>query len=171
MLQGIHEDDWILRPEVQSALAHMQEVGLCFDALVQPRHLDAVARVAKSYPELKIVIDHIAKPDMGAGKAPDGSWSKGMAALGQYPNVYCKLSGMVTEIGPAWSRDQIAPIADHVLNCFGSSKLMWGSDWPVVNLAADYETWLRTARQLVDQMSPDEQHDVFWRTGHAFYNL
>ncbi|MDO6731837.1 amidohydrolase family protein [Marinovum sp. 2_MG-2023] len=171
MLQNIVADDWILRPEVQPALAHMQAIGLCLDALIQPRHLEAIACVAKTYPDLKIVIDHIAKPDMGAGNLPDGNWINGMSALACCPNVFCKFSGMVTEAGPAWSLDQIAPFADHVLNCFGPSKLMWGSDWPVVNLASDYPTWCQTARKLVRHLSEDAQHDVFWRTGTDFYNL
>lgn len=171
MLQNIDDSNWILRDDVQPAIAHLQATGLRLDALIQPRHLGAIMRVAEAYPDLKIVIDHIAKPVMGIDPTPDAPWRAGMASLATCPNVYCKLSGMLTEIGPDWSQGGIAQFGAHVLACFGPDKIMWGSDWPVVNLAAEYDAWCQTAQDLTKHLSPEEKHSIFWATGHRFYGL
>ncbi len=171
MLQSIADTDWILRDAVQPALAHMQNVGLRFDALVQPRHLDPLATMATRYPGLAMVIDHLAKPVMGNGQDPDPDWRDGIGALAALPNVWCKLSGMVTEIGPDWRQEDLAPFAQAVMTAFGPDRVMWGSDWPVVNLAADYATWFATAKRLVGHLSEDDRGRVFGHVARAFYRL
>lgn len=171
MLQDIEDTEWILQDDVQSALAHMESVGLCFDALIQPRHLSALAQIAQRYPDLPIVIDHIAKPKMGAGIMPDQDWLNGMEAIAIQPNTYCKLSGMVTEIGCSWSIDDLGPFAQHVLKIFTPKRVMFGSDWPVVGLASDYQTWVETTKLLTTDLSSDDQAYVFSRTACQFYGL
>lgn len=171
MLQNIEDTDWILRPDVQPALAHMAETGLRFDALIQPRHLPPMLDIARRHPGLKIVIDHIAKPKMGNGRKPEADWVDGMQQLAACPNVWCKLSGMLTEIGPEWKRADIAPFAATVLEAFGAGRIMWGSDWPVVNLAGDYERWIEAARALTADRSEAERAQIFGATAQRFYGL
>lgn len=171
MLQSIDDTDWILRPSAEPALRHMAARGLRFDALIQPRHLGAVATLARRHPDLAIVIDHIAKPRMGAGLVPDPAWRDGMAALAALPNTWCKLSGMVTEIGPGWTAADLAGHGREVLERFGPSRLMWGSDWPVLTLAGSYADWLAQARALAADLSSSEQMQLFDGTARAFYGL
>lgn len=171
MLQNIEDSDWISQDNVAPALEHMADVGLCLDALIQPRHLRALYGVTKRYPTLKIVIDHIAKPEMGNGRAPDPKWREGMSQLAELPNVHCKLSGMVTEIGPDWQYEDIAPFAEHVLDKFGPSKILFGSDWPVVNLASSYGVWRQTVNRLLSGFSDADRSKIMGGNAQAFYNL
>jgi L-fuconolactonase len=171
MLQSIAETDWILQSAADLALRHMAATGLRFDALIQPRHLSTLATLARRHPDLPIVIDHMAKPRMGGGQAPDANWRTGIAALAALPNVWCKLSGMITEIGPSWASSDLAAHAAHVLDCFGPGRVMWGSDWPVVNLAGDYGGWLTQAHALAVGLSPAETAQLFDGTARAFYGL
>lgn len=171
MLQSIDETDWILQPAAEPALRHMARVGLRFDALIQPRHLAVIAQLARRHPDLRIVIDHIAKPRMGQGASPATAWRDGMSALAACPNMWCKLSGLITEIGPDWAPDDLADHAAHVLSGFGAARVMWGSDWPVVNLAGDYAGWLAEARRLTAGLTPREQAQVFDGTARAFYGI
>lgn len=171
MLQSIPETEWILQPRADTALRHMAAVGLRFDALIQPRHLPVIAELADRHRGLGIVIDHLAKPRMGAGLAPDAGWLQGMTALAARGNVRCKLSGMITEIGPDWALSQLGAHAAHVLAQFGPGRVMWGSDWPVVNLAGDYAAWQAASRSLTAHLSPAEQAQVFDQTAREFYRL
>jgi L-fuconolactonase len=171
MLQSIPATDWILQPAAEPALRHMATTGLCFDALIQPRHLGVIATLARRHPDLPIVIDHIAKPQMGAGRGPDAGWCAGMATLADLPNVWCKLSGMITEIGPDWAASDLAAHGKYALDGFGADRLMWGSDWPVVNLAGDYAGWLAQARALSTGLSVAERDQLFDGTARAFYGL
>ena len=171
MLQSIADTDWILQPKAEAALRHMAARGLRFDALIQPRHLGVLATLARRHPDLPIVIDHIAKPRIGAGQLPDPAWRAGMADLASVPNVWCKLSGMVTEIGPDWSPSDLSDHGNEVLVRFGPDRLMWGSDWPVVNLASSYADWVAQARRLAAGLSSAEQAQLFGGTARSFYGL
>lgn len=171
MLQNIADTEWILHPGVQPALEHMTRVGLRLDALIQPRHLQAMLALAERHPDLPIVIDHLAKPQMGKGISPDADWANGMRALADLPNVWCKLSGMVTEIGPAWQSTDLIPFSALVLEAFGPSRCMFGSDWPVVNLAADYERWMAMAQSMASSLSTAETASLFAGAARDFYGL
>lgn len=170
MLQNMAETGWINRPEVQPALAHLAQSGLRFDALIQPRHLPEILTMAQAHPDLPVVIDHIAKPVM-RGAPPDAAWRSGMSRLAGQANVWCKLSGMVTEIGPDWRPDELAPFARHVLAAFGPARVIWGSDWPVVNLASDYAAWLSAARAMVAHLPDAAQEAIFGGNARRFYGL
>lgn len=171
MLQNIAETGWILRPEAQPALAHMAAVGLRFDALIQPRHLPVILTLAEAHPGLGIVVDHVAKPRMGQGASPDADWVAGMRALAARPNVWCKLSGMITEIGPDWRMKDLDPFARLVLTAFGPARCMFGSDWPVVNLAGDYQIWAETALALAAPLSAADKESLFSGSAREFYAL
>lgn len=146
MLQDLPEDDWILKPVLRPAIDAMAAHGLRLDALVRVRQLRHLVRFAVRHPGLGIVVDHAGKPPLATGDlAP---WRTQMAALAQCRNVVCKLSGLATEAGADWRRDDLAPCVDHLLATFGPDRLLWGSDWPVVNLASSYADWLRCAGEL-----------------------
>lgn len=166
MLQDIADTNWILRRNVRPGLAAMAAHGLCLDALITPRHLPVIGELAQLHPELQVVIDHGAKPDIaGGGFLP---WAEAIAALAQATPWCCKLSGLATEAGARWTVDTLRPYAAHLLAVFGAERLMWGSDWPVLELAGDYAGWLAAARALVP---PAARAEVFGGTAARFYSL
>lgn len=158
--------DWLDDPAIDPAAAAMAEWGLSFDALVLPPHLPSLLRFARRHPALPIVIDHAAKPDIAGGGTP--GWVEDMAALAALPNLRCKLSGLLTEAGERTRIDDIRPYVERLIAVFGTDRLIWGSDWPVLRLAGDYPGWLEMCRQLV----PAAAHDaVFGGNAATFYRL
>lgn len=168
MLQDVPDEDWVLQPALAPAIESMVAHALCFDALVYPRHLPYLLRFAERHPGLKIIIDHAAKPDVAHG--PLGSWRRDIAAMAGLPHVYCKLSGLLTEAGDDWHARDLAPCVDHLLATFGPSRLLWGSDWPVVNLAADYARWFALAGELT-ALRADERAAVFGANAARVYGI
>ncbi|PWC35783.1 amidohydrolase family protein [Azospirillum sp. TSO35-2] len=158
--------DWLDNPALDPAARAMVAAGLRFDALVLPRHLPSLWRFARRHPALPIVIDHAAKPDIATGGTPN--WAADMAALAELPNVWCKLSGLLTEAGDRTGIDDIRPYTDRLIALFGTGRLIWGSDWPVLRLAGDYAGWLEMCRRLVPL--PDHRA-VFGGNAAAFYGL
>jgi L-fuconolactonase len=163
MLQGLPED-WILDPAAEPAVRAMIAHDLAFDALVFPRHLPSLATFARRHPDLSIVIDHGAKPLIADGVLDP--WRRDIAALAALPNVVCKVSGLLTEAGEK-PHAALAPYVEHMLETFGPARLMWGSDWPVVELVETYAGWLSLAQQLLG----DEADTVFGETARHFYKL
>ncbi len=159
MVHDIADDDWLARADLAPAFETMIAYDLVFDALLKPRHLRRLLPVLERHPQLRVVIDHAAKPEIGAGN--DDAWRNDIAAAAQFPNVACKLSGLATEAPAGWTIDDIKPYADHLLRCFGAERLIWGSDWPVVTLAADYGRWFSTAQQLMSSLDAAAQARVF----------
>ena len=169
MLQDLDDDSWIDDPAVTPAVDAMLRHGLRFDALVLPRHLPSLLAFARRHPGLPIVIDHLAKPVMGA--VPDPRWLRDMERLAAEPQVECKLSGMVTETGPGWTVEQLAPYARHVLEVFGPERVIWGSDWPVLRLATDYTAWVDASEALLAHLDPAQRDAVFGRNAMRFYGI
>jgi L-fuconolactonase len=165
MLQDLPAD-WILRDAAVPALRAMVEHKLVFDALVRPVHLPAIATLAERYPTLAIVIDHAAKPDI-AGRS-DQPWHDDLARIARCPNVACKLSGLITEAADDWAIDDLTPWADHILSGFGSERVIWGSDWPVLLLRASYAEWLAAAGALVQRA---DHAAVFAENAARIYDL
>jgi len=158
--------DWYDEPAFAPAFAAMVEHDLCLDALVRVPHLAALDRLAARFPRLAIVIDHAAKPriDTEHGFA---EWHAAIAPLAARPNVFCKLSGLLTECGGA-PAEAIDPYASAILELFGPERTMWGSDWPVLELAGRYREWFDFAHGLVP---PAGREAVFGRTAARFYRL
>lgn len=172
MLQSLDErwiDDPALAPAVEAMLAN----GLAFDALVAPRHLDGLLSFARRFPDLPIVIDHAAKPPVahGTAGAVADAWFADMARLAALPNVHCKLSGLLTEAGPDWQSPAVQPWIGHVLDCFGPRRILWGSDWPVLGLAADYGTWIRLCGAMLEHLDGAARAAVFGGNACRFYHL
>lgn len=167
MVQDIVDDDWLLEKGLQPAFSALKLHDLVFDALVLPRHLPRLLKVAKAHPELAIVIDHAAKPDFSKGISRD--WFEDMAALARLPNVTCKLSGLVTEIGPGWKIADIEPVLAHLLAEFGANRLIWGSDWPVLTLAADYASWSKATEALLARLPQPERDAILGDNAARIY--
>jgi L-fuconolactonase len=169
MLQDLDDAAWILRPAVASALEAMEAVNLRFDALVTPRHLPHLARCLAARPGLKVVIDHGAKPDIAGDQLQD--WAAQMRAIATDTAACCKLSGLVTEAGGKWTEETLKPYVDVLLEAFGPARLMWGSDWPVVNEAGGYAAWHSAATALTEGCSQDDRDLIFGGTAQAFYGI
>jgi len=171
VLQGIADSDWVLQPKVVSNLRLLPELNLCFDALIQPRHLAVLDRLTDLIPELRVVIDHAAKPVIANGQAAGPDWELGMARLAEKSQIFCKLSGMATEQGPGWQASTLQRVCDHLLSTFGPRRLMWGSDWPVLELVGSYTQWFEAAQQMLSGLSDEDRDWVMGKTATQFYSL
>lgn len=169
MLQDMADPEWILQPALAPALQAMVDGGLVFDALVKPAHLAHILTLALRYPDLRIVIDHAGKPGIAAGEWQP--WADGMARLATQTGACCKLSGLLTEAGPSPAPGAVQPWAAHVLACFGADRLVWGSDWPVLELAGSYRQWFAETRQLLAHLSSQAQDAVMESNARRLYRL
>jgi L-fuconolactonase len=169
MLQDIADAQWILQPALAPALDAMTAHGLVFDALVKPQHLPHVAELARRHTALTIVIDHGAKPDIGARQWQP--WASAMQVLAALPNVVCKLSGLLTEAGPAPARGVASAWCEHLLHSFGPQRLLWGSDWPVLELAARYRHWWDDTQVVLAALSLDERAAVLGGNARRVYKV
>ncbi|QUD87690.1 amidohydrolase family protein [Phenylobacterium montanum] len=169
MLQGLDDDAWIASPAVAPALDAMARAGLALDALVFPRHLPHLSDVAKQRPDLTIVIDHAAKPPIAEGRLDP--WRDHMARLAELPQVWCKLSGLLTEASPGAGAGELEPYVQHLLQIFGPERLIWGSDWPVLLLAGDYAAWLGMAQDLVASLGEEARAAIFETNARRAYRL
>ncbi len=173
MLQDLTDDRWIDDPALDPAVQAMVEHGLCFDALVLPRQLGALLAFVQRHPSLGVVIDHAAKPFVARGELEP--WFTDMARFAVWPQVQCKLSGLLTEAREGAGREALQPYVQALWTLFGSSRLMWGSDWPVLTLVADYEHWWRLSGDLLDALKPAPdvaaRNDIFGGNAVRFYRL
>jgi L-fuconolactonase len=169
MLQDIDDTFFILAEHRVAVLEALPSLGLTFDTLVQPRHLPVIAALADRLPELKIVVDHGAKPFIAKGVIEP--WASDMAALAQRPNVFAKISGLLNEAGTDRSATALKPYVETLLSAFGPERLMFGSDWPVVELAATYGDWWRIANELTAGLSEAGREAIFGGTAARFYRI
>lgn len=169
MLQDIDDERWIDDPALGPAIDAMVQCHLVFDALVLPRHLPSLLAFARRHPALHIVIDHAAKPPIASGGFAE--WAAELAPLAALPQVCCKLSGMVTEAAPDWTVAHLLPYARFVLGAFGPGRVIWGSDWPVLNLAGDYAGWIDASAALLQGLNVAEQGQVMGLNAVRVYGL
>lgn len=169
MLQDIDDANWMLRPDIQATLLALPALGVRFDALVKPAHLPALLATLERNPDLDVVIDHAAKPEIATAQWEP--WAGLMRAAAGHPHVHCKLSGLPNEAGPAWSAATLRPYVDHLLACFGPQRVMWGSDWPVVGLAGGYARWRAATMDLLQAVDGADRAAVLGGTARRFYAL
>ncbi len=169
----VHDEpdvDWILRPAVIGGLRELARRNLPFDLLLRPRHLPVVLQLAATVPDLRLVIDHIAKPAISTG-ALDG-WADDMERVAAIPELCVKMSGMITEADHSkWKAPDLAPYVQHVLRCFGHGRLMFGSDWPVCKLAGSWKQVLAAFTQAMGPQPMDLRGEILGDTAERFYNL
>ena len=169
MLQEIADVEWVLQPKLAPAFQAVVEHDLSFDLLVRPAHLKAVLALLLRHPDLRAVVDHGAKPDIA--NAMWQPWADDMRRIARETQAYCKLSGLVTEARPAWKPYDLLRYAEHLFECFGVERIVWGSDWPVMLLNADYAGWLAAAKQLIAPHSAADQMAVMSDNAIRFYRL
>jgi len=157
---------WLADPALHAQFQAMAQAGLALDLLVRPRHLAVCADLAARFPELRMIIDHCAKPEIER----DGlaAWREAIAPAAERANMMCKLSGLITEAAPGQPVEALAPYVETALDLFGPERLVWGSDWPVINLNGDYGAWLDFARAAIPAARRDA---VFGGNARAFYRL
>lgn len=172
MIQDIPDDGWMLRDDVQWGFRAVCDLGLTFDALGFPRHLAHFHTLLARYPAMRVVIDHCMKPQI-RDHSPEtfAHWADGMARLARDTGAFCKFSALVTEAAADWTEADLAPYAAHVLDVFGADRVMWGSDWPVCRLRAEYGRWHDAALALTDGLDAASRARVFGGTAAAFYRL
>jgi L-fuconolactonase len=169
MIQDIADPHWILSPRLDRAFDALEALDLRFDALVRPVHLEPLVRRLEQRPNLKVAIDHAAKPGIAAGARI--GWANGLAALASRTTARCKLSGLLTEAGPGADVEELVPFVEQIVAAFGAGRIMWGSDWPVLNLASDYSTWHTMAKQLVADLTVHERGLIFGGVAAEFYGV
>jgi L-fuconolactonase len=149
MLQDISQPDWILRRELEPAFAAITREALVFDALILSHQVRAIEELAARHPDLSIVLDHGAKPRLGDVEAM-AAWKSDLSILAARRNVCCKLSGLLTELPAGVGQQHLVEAIGILINLFGPERLIWGSDWPVLTLAASYQEWFAMARARVE---------------------
>jgi L-fuconolactonase len=169
-VQELPDGSWLTEPATVAGLRHLAAAGLTFDLIVRADQLSSCVGAAREVPELSFVLDHLGKPRIASGETEP--WASDVRALAECPNVTCKLSGMVTEADHrAWTTADLRPYADTVLDAFSPDRVMFGSDWPVSTLAADYARVVESARELTGHLTASELEDVFSGTATRVYRL
>lgn len=172
MLQDLSDPDWILQPAIQPVLRAMAQSGLVLDALIKPLHLPRILALTQAHPDLTVVVDHGAKPLIDA--AAMSAWAESMKQLADQTNpdkVVCKLSGLWTEAPAGQPVEVVRPWCEALLAIWGARRLLWGSDWPVLELAGNGADWRHLTLDVLRKRSPQEQADVLGGNARRIYRL
>ncbi|MDE3177696.1 MAG: amidohydrolase family protein [Pseudomonadota bacterium] len=170
LIQNQPDPDFVLRPDFLAALKLLPNYGLSFDICIFHHQLSNTLEMVRRCPEVSFVLDHIGKPGIAAGLVEP--WRGQIAELAQHGNVVCKLSGVTTEADhAAWTPAQLRPYIDHVVDCFGPDRILYGGDWPVSTLAGDYLQWLTTLEQATAHFNADERRKLFRDNALRVYRL
>jgi len=164
------DDEFMLRPEFRRGISQLREFDLTYDLLLFPKHLSVAVELVKEFPNQPFVLDHIAKPRIAAGLI--SPWREDIRVLAGFPNVFCKLSGMVTEAKwKQWQTGDFCNYLDVVFEAFGPERLMIGSDWPVCTLSGDYESAMQIVMDYMQQFSAEIQAGVLGENCARFYGI
>jgi L-fuconolactonase len=170
ILQAEAQRDLMLQSNFKNGMATLQSFSFTFDLLIFPDQLPFAKKLAALFPEQKFVLDHLAKPYIKLKKIDE--WKNDMQAIAPHENVYCKLSGMTTEADwQHWEKDDLKPYIDVVIKAFGMDRILFGSDWPVCLLAANYNETVDIVKDYFSSFSIDEQNKIFGQNAIKFYNL
>jgi len=170
ILQGESQRDFMLRPDFLKGINLLKKYGYTYDILIFPDQLKYTAEFVAQFPDQRFVIDHIAKPNIKQQELKE--WERGIKAIAAFKNVYCKVSGMVTEADwDNWQPSDFNNYLEVVTNNFGTNRLMYGSDWPVCKVAADYEQVVNIVKDYFSAFSQTEQKAFFGGNAIEFYNI
>ncbi len=170
VVQDEPDDNFMLRPAFQRGIGKLRQFNLAYDLLVFPKQLPAAIQLVANFPEQRFVLDHIAKPPIAAGTL--SPWREQLRELAKAPNVWCKVSGMVTEAKwDGWRAEDFRPYLDVVFAAFGAERLMFGTDWPVATLAGSYAQVHQLAADYVSSLSSEARGKFFGGNAAAFYGL
>ena len=170
VVQGEQDHNFMLRPEFLRGIDLLGKYDLCYDILIFPHQLGATLELVKKFPNQKFVIDHIAKPYIKDGFFE--GWAVMMREIAKHQNVYCKISGMITEADyKTWTPEQVHPYMKLVLESFGASRVMYGSDWPVCLVAGNYSMVKALVTDFITDLSQEQQNAIMGGNAAKFYNL
>lgn len=169
VVQG-EADDFMFGEAFRNGISALKQFDFTYDILIFHRQLPAAINLVQDFPNQKFVIDHIAKPDIKSGEIL--SWKKGIEEISKYKNVSCKISGMVTEAHwNSWTAEDLKPYLDVIFENFSTNQLMFGSDWPVLNVASDYSEVVKTLEHYMAQFSKEDQNKIWFENVSSFYSL
>ncbi len=170
IIQFEADPEFCLQPDFVRGVQLLPRHGLSFDLCINHKQLANTLQLVRRCPNVRFIMDHIAKPDIKAGLLDP--WRAELRELAHFPNVWCKLSGLVTEADLAkWTPADLRPYIDHVMDCFGFDRVIFGGDWPVATQATDYPRWVGTVDEALAGASPDELHRLYVRNAEAFYRI
>jgi L-fuconolactonase len=170
LVESEPDDDWLIHPDVLSGLKKLSARGYTYDLLVHTRHLKYVPQVVESCPELQFVVDHMAKPPIARNEIKE--WSEAMKPVAAFPNIHCKLSGLVTEANwSSWQTEDLRPYVNEALSLFGPDRMMFGSDYPVCLLASSYDRVLGSFQELLKDLNDNDRDKIFSQNAQRFYRL
>jgi L-fuconolactonase len=170
IVQSEPDDRFLLQPDFLRGISLLAEFDLAYDILIYPKHLTVAAEFVRRFPEQRFVLDHLAKPEIKSGTI--NAWNKGMAELAAYPNVYCKLSGLVTEADwNRWKPEDMRPYLDAAFERFGANRLLIGSDWPVCTLAGSYARVMGLVKDYLSGHSEQEREAILGGNAKRFWRL
>jgi len=170
LLQNEDDDRYMLQPDFKKGLSQLKKFDLTYDILIYPRHIKYACTLVYEFPHQKFIVDHLAKPLIKEGKIE--LWKKDLRKLAKADNVFCKLSGMVTEANwNSWKQEDFVPYMEIILEAFGPNRLLFGSDWPVCTVAAKYEQVLGIVTNFINSLSQAEQAHIMGQNAIDFYNL
>ena len=170
VVQSEPEERFLLQPEFLCGISMLEEFDLAYDILIYAKHLPVAAEFVARFPRQRFVLDHLAKPPIKSGALD--SWARGIRELAAFPNVYCKVSGLVTEADwQAWKPEDMRPCLDVAFECFGPSRLMIGSDWPVCTVAAPYSRVMDVVKDYISKYAAEERNAVLGGNAAKFWRL
>jgi L-fuconolactonase len=170
VVQSEPDDRFLLQPDFLRGISVLEDFELAYDILIYSRHLPVAAEFVNRFPRQRFVLDHLAKPPIKSGNFD--SWARGISEFAAFPNVFCKLSGLVTEADwQHWTAEQIVPFLDVAFESFGPDRLMIGSDWPVCLLAASYKRALDVVKSYLIQKNSECQDRVLGGNALRFWRL
>ena len=170
IVQSEPDERFLLQPDFLRGIAMLEEFDLAYDILIYPRHLPVAAQLAARFPRQRFVLDHLAKPPIKSGAVD--VWARGIRELASFPNVFCKMSGLVTEADwQAWKPEDMRPYLEVAFDCFGPSRLMIGSDWPVCTVAAPYARVMGLVKDYLGKYPAEEREAVLGGNAATFWRL
>jgi L-fucono-1,5-lactonase len=170
VIQDELDDDFMLRDDFRQGISALQTFNLVYDLLLFPRHLDCAVKLVKEFPKQRFVLDHLAKPLIKSRKMEP--WKSDITSLASFPNVWCKLSGMVTEADlDNWQYEDFVPYMEVVLEAFGHERIMLGSDWPVCRLAAEYSEVIEIVTEFIKPLKKSEREKILYQNAIDCYQL
>ena len=175
MLQNIPQSNWILNPNFDLIFKKLIQKELIFEALIRPIHIEHIITLAKNYPNLKIVINHGAKPTIKHHLSKDDEdfehWKTSMTQAAEYENIFCKLSGLVTEVKGKVNFEALYPYMSHIIEVFGTKRVFFGSDYPVINLASSYSNWFTIVQEFLRNFTESERQNILEKNAQKFYKI
>ena len=170
VVQSEPDDRFVVQPDFMRGISRLQEFGFTYDILIYPRQLPAAIELVGKFPGQRFVVDHLAKPEIKTKNI--ATWARHLGDIARSANVYCKLSGLVTEADwRRWTPTDFDPYLEVVFEAFGADRLMFGSDWPVCLLAASYQQVKQIVEEYVDRKAPTEREKIFGANAIRFYDL